>query len=211
MLARTALPDWLRTMPSTAHSPTAGGEVRTLKQCPPFLDAMQTGILFPLAADLTVENGEFSWDTGLPVHPVARLSRAPIGVHVPEQATGAPFADPDRFIVKFINHWTVALPDGWSLLVTHPFNREDLPFRTLCGVVDNFADGLVHFPALWTDERFCGTLCKGTPVAQAVPVCKNAPILDIGEMDQAALDRYLSIEDALHAEPGYYRKHHRRG
>lgn len=37
-----------------------------MKHCPPFLDAMQAGILFPLAADLTFENGEFSWDWDLP-------------------------------------------------------------------------------------------------------------------------------------------------
>ena len=205
-LARTALPDWLRTMPATVASEIAGAEVRTLKQCPPFVDAMQTGILFPLIADLTIADGAFSWDTGLPVHPVARLTRAPIGVHVPEQATGAPFADPTRFIVKFINHWTIALPQGWSLLVGHPFNREDLPFRTLWGVVDAFPDGLIHFPALWTDIGFAGTLPRGTPVAQAVPVRREALELDIAEMDEAALQRHLELEDLLQTDPGHYRK-----
>lgn len=210
VLARTALPDWLRTMPATHPSEAAGIDVRTLKQCPPFLDAMQCGLLFPLAADLHVENGVFSWDTELLAHPLARLSRAPIGVHVPEQAAGAPFADPSRFIVKFVNHWTVALPDGVSLLVGHPMNREELPFRTLWGLVDGFADGLVHFPALWTDPSFSGTLAKGTPVAQAVPVRREALDLDIAEMDEAALERHVELADALHADPGHYRKAHRR-
>ena len=37
---------------------------------------------------------------------------------------------------------------GWSILFTHPLNRDDLPFRTLSGIVDcdRFGAGLVHFP-----------------------------------------------------------------
>lgn len=198
-------------MPAEAHSTVIGERVRTVKQCLPFVDAMQTGVLFPLCADLTVADGTFAWDTGLKNHPVARLSRAPIGVHVPEQATGAPFAEPSRFIIKFINRWTAALPDGWSLLIGHPFNRDDLPFRTLWGVVENFADGLVHFPALWTDPNFEGTLRAGTPVAQAVPILRETLEIEIAEMDHAALTRHVALEDALQAAPGHYRKAHRRG
>jgi hypothetical protein len=196
-------------MPAEAESAVVGERVRSVKQCPPFLDAMQTGILFPLAASLTVRDGVFTWDSGLPADPVARVSRAPIGVHVPEQAEGAPFAG-GRFIVKFVNHWTVALPEGWSLLVGHPFNREELPFRTLWGVVDDFPGGLVHFPALWTDPGFEGVLPKGTPVAQAVPVRREALELDIGAMDKAELALHLATEDAVQAEPGHYRKAVRR-
>lgn len=205
-LARGALPDWLRRMPAEAASSVLGERVRTVKQCPPFLDAMQTGLLFPLAADLIMRDGVFHWDSGLPADPVARVSRAPIGIHVPEQAEGAPFAEPGRFIVKFVNHWTVTLPEGWSLLVGHPFNREELPFRTLWGVVDDFPGGLVHFPALWTDSAFEGTLPKGTPVAQAVPIRRDALELDIGAMDEADLATHLATEDAVQAEPGHYRK-----
>ena len=80
VLARTALPDWLRTMPAEAAAPLlADAQVRTVKQCPPFVDAMQGGILFPLAADLTVEDGVLSWDWDLPPHASARPSRAPVG------------------------------------------------------------------------------------------------------------------------------------
>lgn len=210
VLARTALPDWLRRMPPEAESAVAGASVRTVKQCPPFLDAMQAGILFPLTADLTVRDGVFAWASGLPADPLVRVSRAPIGVHVPEQAAGAPFFDPSCFIVKFVNPWTVVLPDGWSLLVGHPANREELPFRTLCGLVDDFPGGLVHFPALWTAPAFEGVLPRGTPVAQALPVRREALDLDIAAMDEAELARHLLTEDALQAEPGHYRRTVRR-
>lgn len=97
---------------------------------------------------------------------------SPIGVHAPEQWHGAPLrADKRHFVVKFSNFWTVETPPGVSLYFGHPFNREDLPFRSLSGIVDTdtFTRGFIHFPAIWIDPDFEGTLERGTPVAQAVP------------------------------------------
>ena len=44
MPARSALPDWLRAMPATAPSEIHGRDIRTVKQCPPFVDAMAYGV-----------------------------------------------------------------------------------------------------------------------------------------------------------------------
>ncbi len=43
--ARSALPDWLRAMPAKAHSDIHGRDIRTVKQCPPFVDAMAYGVM----------------------------------------------------------------------------------------------------------------------------------------------------------------------
>jgi len=37
---RNLWPDWLRAMPAKAHPDIHGREVRTAKECPPFVDAM---------------------------------------------------------------------------------------------------------------------------------------------------------------------------
>lgn len=214
-LAGDGLPDWLRTMPSEGPARLlADASVRTVKHCPPFVDAMRGGVLFPLAADLTVGNGELSWQWDLPVHPIARPTRSPIGVHLPEQVEGLPGLDhPGQFIVKFNNFWTVVLPEGWSMLFTHPVNRLDLPFRTISGVVDcdSWRDGLVHFPAIWSDPGFEGVLPAGTPVAQGFPVRRDPLELDIGEMTADAVQAHVGVQDALQSEPGLYRKRYRRG
>ena len=213
-LAAGNLPDWLKRMPASAESAVlAGADVRTVKQCPPFVDAMQAGILFPLAADVTVRGGEFSWDWDLPRHPQSRLTRSPIGIHVPEQATGAPAVPEGQFVLKFTNFWTVELPVGWSMLFTHPVNRVDLPFQTLTGLVDcdRFSDGFVHFPALWTDPDFEGVLKAGTPVAQGFPVPREALELETGAFEAEQLDRHLAVEDGLQSERGFYRKSFRVG
>ncbi|MGY0575636.1 hypothetical protein ACTGJ9_035170 [Bradyrhizobium sp. RDM12] len=59
--ARTALPDWLRAMPAKAHSEIHGRDIRTVKQCPPFVDAMAYGIMIPLPCDIRIEAGRFTW------------------------------------------------------------------------------------------------------------------------------------------------------
>jgi len=212
--ASGALPGWLKAMPSTVASAALGGaELRTLKHCPPLLDAMGAGVLFPLAADLTVRSGELSWDWDAPRHPEVGHTRSPIGLHLPEQAAGAPFRLPaEQFVVKFTNFWAVEVPEGWSVLFTHPLNREELPFRTLSGVVDcdRWRDGFVHFPALWTDPGFEGVLPAGTPVAQAIPIRREALELAIEEMDAGRTASHAAVEAALGEDPGVYRRKYRR-
>ena len=143
----------------------------TIKKCPPFIDAMTFGFLMPLVADLKVEDGEFSWVSNIPVAKNLRnLTRSPIDYHDSVQVKGTPFFDDDRFIIKFNNFWTIELPPGYSLFVTHPVNRADLPFTTLTGLVnsDLYVDSLIHFPARWHDQNFNGVVPKGTPVAQCI-------------------------------------------
>ena len=211
--ARAALPDWLKAVPSMIESEALGGaQVRTLKHCPPLIDALSAGVMFRLAADVDVADGELSWDWDPPVAPGARQTRSPVGLHVPEQAAGVPFRLPaSQFVVKFTNFWTVRADDGVSLLFTHPLNRADLPFLTLSGLVDcdRYTDGFVHFPALWVDPGFAGRLPAGTPVAQAFPIRRAALDLDVGPMNAADRAEHARIQDGLQDDPGLYRKRFR--
>jgi len=206
--ARRLLPEWLRRMPAGIDAEALGFAVRTVKQCPPFLDAMSAGFVIPLACDVWVEGGRFAWDWDLPASSLPEMTRAPMSFHTPEQATGAPFFDADTVIVKFNNFWTIALPEGWSLLVCHPFNRLDLPFRTLTGLVDAdlYRDAFIQFPALWCDSAFEGVLPAGTPVAQCLPVQREATELTFETLTGDAATRCREALAALSAEPGVYRK-----
>ncbi|KAA2313880.1 hypothetical protein DL237_10590 [Pseudooceanicola sediminis] len=211
--ARAALPDWLRTMPAQTPADTLNGDpVRTLKHCPPFLDALSLGLMMPLATDLHFDRGAVSWDWDPPVLPDTALSRAPIALHLPEQAKGAPYPLAVNSILKFINFWTLETPPGTSLLFTHPLNREDLPFRTLSGVVDCdlFRDGYVHFPALWLDRDFTGTLPAGTPIAQVIALPRGtSPDLEVTVMTDTQIAANRRLQDDLATTPGTYRKRFR--
>jgi len=209
--ARAALPDWLRHMPSTAFSETHGDDIRTVKHCPPFVDAMAHGFIVPLPCDIKVADGAISWDWDIPAPAAYMHPRSPISFHVPEQVAGTPLLNGDQVVVKFNSFWTVELPPGWSLFATHPVNRMDLPFRLLSGLVDadRYHDVGILFPALWQDSGFSGVLPRGTPVAQCFPVAREALELCVQTMDEAETRSYDEVGEALTTQRGVYRKRYR--
>ena len=206
------LPDWYKAMPQKSASAIARDDEFTVKKCPPFIDAMTYGFLIPLAVDLKVQDGEFSWDFDVPEGFVSQYPRSPIDFHDPSQVTGTPLAEDDRFVIKFINFWTIEAPEGYSLLFTHPINRSDLPFRTLTGLVacDAFHETPVHFPAHWHDDGFNGVLPKGTPFVQCVPVKRESWVGDFGALSPDAIVRLNDMQDLLRRERNVYRRQYRR-
>jgi hypothetical protein len=209
--APKGLPEWLRAMPVQAFSAVAEADDDTVKRCPPFIDAMTTGFLIPLICDLRVEDGQFTWEHVLPASGAASLPRSPIGFHDASQVTGTPLFEPDRFLIKFHNLWTIEAPEGYSLFFTHPANRFDLPFTTLTGMVDadRFRDLPIHFPARWHDVGFSGVLPKGTPVAQCIPICRDAWSLRTAVLTESDIRRADTLAGEIAREKGIYRRRFR--
>ena len=209
--ARAGLPDWVRAMPPSVFSPTHGQQVRTVKQCPPFIDAMTYGFIIPLPCDVTVRSGALSWNWDAPTPLVHAHPRSPISFHVPEQVQGTPLHTPDQVLVKFNSFWTIELEPGWSLFAVHPVNRTELPFRLVSGLVDadRFNDVGILFPAVWTDPGFSGTLPRGTPVAQCFAVPRVAPDLLFESFSAGHQARYDATAEALLSAPGVYRRRFR--
>lgn len=199
-LARRTAPDWFKSMPPENPLPE-GGEDLTLKHCMPFLDALTTGFMIPLQADIQVSNGQFSWDWP--------HEESPLGFHFPTQAPGAPFIDPDEVVVKAHNFWTIRTEPGFATLFTHPLNRLDLPFRTLSGVVDTDSfDALpVHFPMVWVDREFEGTLPAGTPIAQCFPIPRGRIELEIEPMSAEEYAEARDLKERIKTERGFYKNH----
>lgn len=209
--AQRGLPKWLRAMPRLAHSDFLEDDFETVKRCPPFVDAMSCGFLMPLMCEVRVENGEFTWDNDLPAERSVGYARSPISFHDPSQVADSPLFEADRSIIKFHNIWTIQPPEGYSLLFTHPVNRFDLPFRTLTGLVDcdRYHDAWVHFPARWSNASFSGVLPKGTPIAQCIPVKREAWVSSIEAFDQPQTERTHNLLGDLERERGVYRRHYR--
>jgi hypothetical protein len=205
------LPDWFKALPAKSFNPTMGEDTETVKKCPPFIDAMTYGFLIPLAIDLDVKDGEFTWNFAAPEGIVSEYSHSPIGFHDSSQIGGTPFFDDDRFIVKFNNFWTIEAPPGYSLLFTHPVNRTDLPFTTLTGLVDcdTFHDSPVNFPARWHDTDFSGVLRKGTPVAQCLPVKRESWACRFDVLSSEATTRMIETRDAIGRDKDVYRRQFR--
>lgn len=215
--AREALPDWLRQMAPRAPSELHGREIRTLKQCPPFVDAMSHGFMVLLPCDVQVRQGRFSWHWDAPAPNTEHHPRAPLSFHVQAQLVGSPLEAADEKVaggaalIKFNSFWTIELEPGWSLFATHPVNRLELPFRTVTGLVDadRFNDAGINFPAQWVADDFDGTLPRGTPVAQCFAVPREPAELAFEAFSAERALRYEArVADVLQ-HPGVYRRRYR--
>jgi hypothetical protein len=209
--AVAGLPDWFKSMPATAFSDLLQTEQMTVKKCPPFIDAMTFGFLIPLVTDLHVENESFTWQLDFPSGAIASYARSPLDFHDSSQVTGTPLFDADSFILKFNNFWRIETPPGYSLLVTHPVNRYDLPFTTLTGLVDTdlYKDSFINFPAQWRNPNFQGVLPKGTPIAQCLPVKRDLWTALFGTIAGDAISHLQDTTAAKPNDPGIYRREFR--
>ncbi len=72
-------------------------------------------------------------------------------------------------------HVSYTLPKGYSALITHPLNRNDLPFTTVSGIIDS---GIVMSPhgnvPFYLKKNFTGVIPQGTPVAQIIPFSQKS-------------------------------------
>jgi hypothetical protein len=203
------IPDWFKAMPVKAFSAVMQTERMTVKKCPPFIDAMTYGFLIPLVTDLHIENETFTWELDFPSDAITSYARSPLDFHDNAQVIGTPLFDEDGFIIKFNNFWTIETPPGYSLLVTHPINRYDLPFTTLTGLVDTdlYKESFINFPAQWRNPQFQGVLPKGTPVAQCLPVKRD---LWIGRFETIAGDAISHVQETTEQQTvGVYRRQFR--
>ena len=167
--ARKLIPDWYKALPMKLHE---GLESGSLKRCPPFLDAMVTGWIIPLAADVEIKSNEdasgveYSW----------KFDRAMIENHSPGQVTSDKCPAPHKDLppMKWSNWWAIKCPPGYSLLFMPPLNRPDPRFTVFSGLVD--ADGyfeFINFPFVWTQPNFHGVVEAGTPLVQVIPVKRS--------------------------------------
>ena len=160
--AHRFIPEWYKKSELTLSD----GETAGLRACMPYFDAMSSGWVVRLDQDLHIfvnDNGvkQFRWDED---EQVLHLRPLELGKHmaVPEGYSHEGIA-----IYLKVGYKT---PRGWSILVTHPFNRFDLPFMAVSGIMDS---DKWHTPGnipIFLKKGFTGTIPKGTPIAQVLPI-----------------------------------------
>jgi hypothetical protein len=100
--------------------------------------------------------------------------------------------------------WGWKVPRGYSVIVTHPFNRHDLPFTTLSGIIDS--DGWVpsgNIP-FFIKKDFNGIIPKGTPVAQLFPYKRDSWQMSISKILQSR--QYFDGTQNDRSKIGYYKR-----
>jgi hypothetical protein len=205
--AKTDLPAWLRRLPGIDRSQvSATNNGLTVKRCMPFLDAMSTGWLIPLAVPVRLE----ITDEGRTVTAGWEFDREMVSNHGSFQIAGSPY-DPHP-PMKFHNHWTIRTPKGWSCLFLPPINRPNGVVEVLSGLVDTDRyTAPVNFPFVATAPDGVYTLRKGTPLVQVIPFRRSDPTLDAeirAETEREGQERER-IRRSTHAGEGWYKRHAR--
>ncbi len=171
--AKSVLPDWFRRLPPITKSEVAAtNNGLTVKRCMPFLDAMTTGWILPLAATvrLEIKDGGRTVDAGW------EFDKVMVSNHGSHQVAGNPYEP--RPPCKFHNYWTITTPPGWSCLFVPPLNRPEPIFEVLAGVVDTDTyRSLIHFPFVATGADGVHTIEKGTPLVQVIPFQRKSTYL----------------------------------
>lgn len=165
------IPSWYQKADKFAKKPDGeywighGGKIPTWKACPAILDIMTTGYSYVTPCDIEFlldSSGTISVKVSDPMYEDFVTRRDPM----PD------FEQPDgyyKYHFAWLSVWGVKVPEGYSVLYTTPFNRYDLPFITVAGIIDN---DKVNFPGsmpFFVKEGWTGIIPAGTPYAQMIP------------------------------------------
>jgi len=199
--ARKLMPDWYKKLPNFTESPDEKFDFKTLKRCPPFLDAMSTGWIIPLAADVQFniqDNGAgLAWDS--------EFYRPMVENHTLNQISTHP--NHPMVPIKILNHWIIETPPGWSCLFVPPLNRPDKNLDLMSGIVetDKYFE-YINFPGFLKLLNGKITLEAGYPLMQVIPYKRNfskdAEIKSLNKKNQARLDM---IRKRRSSHPSLYR------
>ncbi|MDG2004112.1 MAG: hypothetical protein P8J20_12355, partial [Novosphingobium sp.] len=194
-------PEWFKQLDREMGMPDANGlPGLTAKACLPMTDAFSLGFVIPLPFDVAFQVPEdrvsiqLGWDPDAPFQPVEQHHPAQIGAPEPPFQSTMP--------LKFINPWRIKVPPGYSVLFSQPLSRPDLPFTCFSGFVDcDRFDTTVNLPFAWTGPIGEHVLPAGTPLAQIVPIRREA-MLKTGTA-RASTDAELAEQEAAR-----HRKYH---
>jgi hypothetical protein len=201
--AKSYVPDWFRKLPAVDPAKIGVNDAGlTVKRCLPFLDAMTTGWIIPLAATVRIEISE----NGRKVQAGWDFDREMVSFHGDHQVRGNPQGD--RPACKFHNHWTITTPPGWSCLFLDPLNRPNELFQIAAGIVDTDTyRAPIHFPFFMTAPDGLHVIEKGAPMAQVIPFRRDTTDLsaEIRTATEAERATARQIHRNTRASEGWYR------
>jgi Family of unknown function (DUF6065) len=202
--AKTVLPEWFRKIaPIDLEHVGAGNNGITIKRCMPFLDALSTGWILPLVAEVRLEIKE----EGKTVDSGWEFDRTMVSNHSPQQISGHP--NTPRPPLKFHNYWAIRTPPGWSCLFVPPLNRPNGVFEAVAGIVDTDTySAHIHFPFFPIGPDGVHVIEKGTPLVQVLPFRRADAAIDSdvrAETDEEAGERERVYRNTI-AGTGWYRK-----
>jgi hypothetical protein len=167
--SKSFIPKWYKEEKGLNYSNFKPGSLNniTFKNCTPLLESFTSGYIISTPIDLYIsqsENGPcIEWKDELKSF-----------IQIRHQGSNSNFPVPPGFsTTEFI--WklplSLQLPKGYSALITQPFNRYDLPFISLTGIIEGgdfifYSNGSYPF---FCSNTFEGVVPQGTPFLQVIP------------------------------------------
>ena len=172
--AKESIPDWFRNMQPyrvTDENPDGkkllvrnGFSNATFKKCTPMLDALTSGYIFPLWADVQVT--DMKEEVPLITWKIRKYDV--FELHGPDSTEMTTPTGYHPRVFKYSNPWIPLLPKGYSYLVTQPFGFRDTPFHAIPAIIDDGTTLDIPFP-VWVKKGFNGIVERGTPMVQITP------------------------------------------
>jgi hypothetical protein len=171
--AKNCIPDWYKKIPAVKENEQkmSNGKMKidlsALKACMPFIDALGAGYIQETWTDIEIGKVNEQLEYNFPLGPDIMKLRKNVNVSLS-------FA---YFEAEFVwqSVWRPKLPEGYSILITHPLNRLDLPFTTMTGIID--ADEFYHTRTgsipFFIHNSFTGVIPVGTPMFQMIPIKRD--------------------------------------
>ena len=176
----------------------------SLKHCMPYLDAMISGYHYLLHTDVHVSINssglpELSWSS----------EHEPAGRRILKEMPVPHGHYQEHFGWQM--HWGFQVPDGYSVLITHPLNRLDLPFTTTSGIVDNDVYPLPGNISFHIKNNFTGVIPAGTPIMQIIPI-KRENWISVVNTDEKFFEKKLNMSiEKNNTSMAHYKKGYRIG
>lgn len=165
------IPEWYKKYDRYAKLPDgseykdlSGAKIPTWKACPAIYDIMGTGYVLKTPCDIkfTEIKGYLMAEITDPRYQDFIQYRQPMpGFIQPEGFR------PDHF--AWFPDWAPSVPEGYSILYSHPFNRFDLPFLNTSGIVDNDCVDIPGTMPFFMRSGWEGVVPEGTPFMQLLP------------------------------------------
>jgi hypothetical protein len=183
-----SLPKWFKEMaPYEGHKLSVYNKKSsaTAKKCTPMLDAMSSGYVVKLWADVVV-----AWEEDSP-HINWRVDHDVFALHGNNSREVPPPTGYHNTVFKFLTWFRVKLPAGYSIIVQPPANRNPLPFMAIPAIIDSGVSIDTNIP-VWISKDAKGVIEAGTPIAQLIPF-KNESWTS--KFTQTTFDKYKIEED----------------
>jgi hypothetical protein len=158
----------------------------TIKSCVPFLESLTMGYIQETWCDINIERDK---DNNISYG----FSIGPEIISMRNKISSDKLLDKKIFYeIEFTWRlfWIPKLPKGYSMLYTHPLNRNDLPFQSLSGIIDSdvFYDNKNGYSMggnypFYIKKDFEGIIPAGTPMYQMIPIKRNRWLGDDGKLN----------------------------